>query len=525
MDRVGDAESDSSRRWPGALGLGLVLALVVAVPMATVLWLTSSEIGATPDGAVYLGVASNLSEGRGVTSPVSSVVDSIPPDDAIALYGRTPLLRWPPGFPLVLAAASKVLGLEPSAAARVVAVAAIGCNAALTFLIGRRWTGSALVGAACALLVVTEPYHLVLHSVVSSEPLFLTATLACVLAAEHWVKEQSVGVLALAAGAAGTAALIRFSGFAVLFAVAVTVLALAHHRVRDLAIVCFAALPALAWMGVTEGSPYREAHRRIRPLPWSEIETMFDTVRGWIVTGSSSSATRLIVCLALLAATIAGTVSLGRRALLPATVVIAHTTIVVASAVLIRQLPVGGRMLMPLQPLVVCLAATGVVGSIRWASAHIELRWSDAVPRTAVVLFAVAIGSVAVRHEAVAIASLEPATQPPELDHLLLHLDKLPSGTAIFSNDAASYYLMSRRPAVSVPSRRWQESGVSNRGYDDELQRLIELVAEGRAAVVIYPSAAFFNSALARADEISDPRIDQIDVDGVILITSSDDEA
>lgn len=498
-----------------------LLLVVVAIPTGTVVWLTSTGIGATPDGTVYLGVAANLTEGEGLTSPVASFIDSIPPRDAARLYGRTPLVRWPPGYPLVLAAGSTLPGVDPDAAARALAVVAVGANAALTMLLGRRWTGSTLAGAGCALLVVTEPYHLLLHSVVSSEPLYLTATLWCVLAADRWVREQSVPALAIAAAAAGSAWLIRFSGVAVVAALALTVLVVSRRRVRDLAIVAAAALPAVAWMVHTEASPYREAHRETRPLPWTEVESMFDTVQRWILSDAASSTTRWLVCAGVLAAVVGGVVVLGRRALLPATTIVLHTTVVVVSAVVVRKLPVGGRMLMPLQPLVVCLSAAGAVAGIRLLAA----RWPE--PRRArvttggVAAFGAALVALALWHQNVTVDSLEPASRPTEQAQLLARLDALPADTVVFSNDATTLYFLSERPAVSVPARRWQESEAVNEGFDDELADLVDLVREGRAVVVLYPGPAFFNDDLVTAAELDVAGIDQVEVDGAVLVTAA----
>ncbi len=521
MEPDEDPAASGTRDRSATVWLVALVLVVVAVPAATVLWLTSAGIGATPDGTVYLGVAANLTDGEGLTSPVASFVDSIPPADAARLYGRTPLVRWPPGYPLVLAAGSALLGDDPSAAARALAVVAVAANAALTLLIGRRWTGSTLVGAGCALLVVTESDHLLLHSLVSSEPLYLTATLGCVLAADRWVREGTVAALAVAAGAAGVAWLVRFSGVAVVAALAVTVLVVSRRRVRDLAVVAAAALPAVAWILHTESSPYREAHREIRSLPWSEVESMFDTVQRWILSDAASSTTRWFVCAGVFAAVIGGIVVLGRRALLPATTIVAHTAVVVVSVVAVRKLPVGDRMLMPLQPLVICLAATGVVGAIRLLTARWPAPRRVPVAAGGVVALGAVLVALALWHQAVAVDSLEPARMPDAQPELLARLDGLPADTVVFSNDATAFYLVSERPAVSVPARRWQESEAVNEGFDDELADLVDLVREGRAVVVLYPGAAFFNDDLVTAAELDVAGIDQVEVDGAVLVTAA----
>lgn len=91
----------------------------------------------TSDGAVYLGLAKRLLEGRAYVDP------------------RGDLAYWPPGYPMSLAAAGLFFGLAKPAAA-ILAVNLLSYLAATVgaFLLGRWLYGSAVGLAAAALLAV-----------------------------------------------------------------------------------------------------------------------------------------------------------------------------------------------------------------------------------------------------------------------------------------------------------------------------------------------------------------------------------
>src|SRR4030042_2103472 len=84
-------------------GLSAILGALFA-GFSGVLVTTRWGIGASPDSVAYLGVAHNLMSGRGLSLPFGDLAD-------------TPLTRFPPLYPMLLAGLGQVAG-DPVVAAR-----------------------------------------------------------------------------------------------------------------------------------------------------------------------------------------------------------------------------------------------------------------------------------------------------------------------------------------------------------------------------------------------------------------------
>jgi hypothetical protein len=558
------------------LVVGLVVALVPALRVAD---LTADGVGATPDGAVYLGVARNLVDGEGLTSPVSPKVDSIPPFDAADLHGRTPLLRWPPGYPVVLATGARVAGVDPSSVARGLAVVAAGVTALLVLALTRRWTGSLAWGVAAAATVALEPGLVGLSTLASSEPLYLPLGVGAVVAADRWWERggadggdgdgRALAWFAAAAVLAGAAWTVRFSGAALVGALGLAAVVrwvvvrrraapvaegptaggcpdggadgAAPRRVEEagprpapwrslvlqLAVLAVAALPASVWALSREASPYREAHRRLRGLPGTEVGSMVDTVGSWFASTASGTAAG-VVLVAVVALVVVGVGALGARAVVPVAAVVLHVVLVVVSASYLRQLPVGGRMLAPVQPVVVALAVTGLAAT----STHVAGRWVGwragraaggrlpAAPAVASSAVALVVTVAVLAAHLLPTGQVPRAVPPGSVPELEAAVARVPDDVALFSNDATGVYLVTGRDAVSVPSRRWQESDVVDEGYPDHLADLVALVEGGRAVVVLFPVTAFFDDGPTTTAELEEAglRVERLG-DGTVVVT------
>jgi hypothetical protein len=299
--------------------------------------------------------------------------------------------------------------------------------------------------------------------------------------------------------------------------------------------------PALAWLLVTETGPHREAHRSLRPLPDSEIDAVLSTLQGWFFGEPLSDAVRAGVCAVVVGTAIVGGLALGRRALAVWTIVVVHLAVVLGSAAYIRRLPVGGRMLMPIHPLVVCLSVVGAVVIARWLFSRAHPGVSSLARRRrrspersiggrrasatssgalATATLVIALFALAGLHQHSALTSIEPARPPGAATDLARRLDRLAPEVAVFSNDASAVYLTTGRPTLTVPSRLWQESDLPNTAFDGELADLIRLVREGRAVVVLFDSMAFFNEALVTPGELAVAGLAVIPIDGGRLLAA-----
>lgn len=146
-----------------ALG-GVVLACVVLVrlPLAPGFWM---------DDGVYLATGKALAEGQGYRH--------------IELPGMPWQTKYPPGYPLVLAALWKTIGTLEGVL-RGVAIVNVVCwtgAAMIAFVMARRqWGLSVWLAGAAGLMVVFEPQSLDLHNSAMSENVFAllsVAALAC----------------------------------------------------------------------------------------------------------------------------------------------------------------------------------------------------------------------------------------------------------------------------------------------------------------------------------------------------------
>ena len=160
MSAAASPGMDTARR-PAWLWAGVLL---LALACAAVVWWGSAThgLGVAPDSVVYLEAAENLLGGQGLS------------------YHGLPMTHFPPGYPLVLAAAARLLGAAPFDAARCVQALLVGLNVILLAWVAHQSSaGSASVLAAVTLLlaVLTQSYES--HLNIVSEPLFLSLTLAC----------------------------------------------------------------------------------------------------------------------------------------------------------------------------------------------------------------------------------------------------------------------------------------------------------------------------------------------------------
>ena len=120
----------TSRALVAIVAGGLLLRLASAALMGPVV---------TSDGAVYLGLARRLLEGRGYVDP------------------RGDLAYWPPGLPMSLAAAAFVIGpSRPAAAILAVNLVSYLAATAGAFLLGR-WLYGRAAGLGAALLIAIWP--------------------------------------------------------------------------------------------------------------------------------------------------------------------------------------------------------------------------------------------------------------------------------------------------------------------------------------------------------------------------------
>jgi hypothetical protein len=162
----------------------------------------------TPDSVTYLGVAQNIVHGKGVTAPFRNTLDPFSPKPS----STVPLIHWPPGYPVVLAAIA-ALGLAPITAAEVLNIACGAAVVALVAAIVWRTTQARPVTIAAAVLALVSNTIFQQARFALSDTLFLTVSVAFVYFAVRTAERRphAVGLMT----AAGSAAiLVRWAGIA-----------------------------------------------------------------------------------------------------------------------------------------------------------------------------------------------------------------------------------------------------------------------------------------------------------------------
>jgi len=179
----------SSERSVGAV-IGVTAALIVVIATAP------HGPGLSPDSAVYLSASQSITDGRGVVS-----------------YGGSPLVDFPPGFPMLLAAVELVTGLTPGDATRLINALSLLGIVLISHLLLRRHVGSRGL-RLFGLIVVAGGAPVVLVSVFAwSEPLFILLALSLVVLLEDAMdRTEDLRLPALAGTLCSLAFLVRYVG-------------------------------------------------------------------------------------------------------------------------------------------------------------------------------------------------------------------------------------------------------------------------------------------------------------------------
>lgn len=199
------------------------IAVFVAVVAATTLFrlVLPDDLGAnesTDLTTVYLPVAERLLDGEGLTTP----------DGA-------PALRYPPGYPVLLAAASAAtdpLGLDPQQAATALALLSTGSAGVVLWALSRRAFDERVALVAVGVWCL-HPVHLWLAKQPNSELPYEVLLYGAVLASTPALRSQaSLRSAASAGGLLALATLVRPSALALLPALAAALWLLERDRPR-----------------------------------------------------------------------------------------------------------------------------------------------------------------------------------------------------------------------------------------------------------------------------------------------------
>lgn len=495
-------------------------ALLLAAPAVTgvVLALVASRRGiyVSHDGLAYLGLARSLAAGDGFVPPP----------------GSAPLGNFPPLYPASLAVAA-LAGPDPLTVARWLNPLLLGVTTGAVTVALQRATGSRAAALGGGLVVAASADALASHTSALSEPLFLALATGFVLALAAHQRTGSWRLLALAAGLAAGATLVRYLGVALVAGGAVALATGPGPRRRLLpraaSLAAGGLLPLVAWLAWVAA---RTGSGSNRPVALHGIDGGYlargvANVAEWIVAVRLPTAlATAVVATAVVAAAVVLTArarapgrparsagaGAGAGAGAPSTAAGAPAgagwslrllgwcaaAYVAVLAVYRLLLDVTGRLddrfLLPLHVAAVAAVAT-VLGRRR-------------LPRAAAV---VALALVAVQVVDglawTARATTDPAHRPggflgPPYDRsaVLGGLVALPAGALVASNAPDLVDAATGRPAVLLPESRELLSGRANPDLEADLARLRARLAATGGAV------AYLTAPPARRAGMLDPQ-------------------
>lgn len=427
------------------------------IAAALVLLGTRQGVGASFDSAVYVSGARNLADGAGLVN-----------------FSLQPIVSFPPGFPMTLAAGDR-LGIDPAQGARVLDAVAFAVLVLLTFLLVRRHVRRQWLCVWAAAAVAFAPALLGVYTYAWSEPVFNVLVLAMLLIVEQLMVKRGRDpvLLFLAAVIAGVAFSYRYAGITVLALPAIVIPVSAW---RD----GFRALLARtsAYVGLALVAPALIVARNISeeagPLGYRRpsdetlggvAQDMIRTFDEWALSSESS----VFSSIALAGAGVVMAVGLGIAAqrrirgdrtegapLFPiAAFVVAYLGYLTASELATSLDRVGSRLLSPVfAPSVVlgAIALHEVLGA-DWVDRHRLRRWA-----TAGLSATLALWLGASLRSAVATARKDGergqgyASRSWESSELAARVRGLPPSSPIYSNAEAGLYFVNRHQPV-YPSR------------------------------------------------------------------------
>ena len=175
-------------------GVALVMALAIA-GVALVLFQTSGlGPGVTTDSVAYLSSADSFySSGR------------------LVMFDGTPLVRWPPGYPVALAAV-RVAGVDALGAARLVNAVCFGVVIAFTGVWLLRRTASPALGVLAAVALFVSIPLLNVATLALSEIMFAVFVILYVAALDRADRSERTIDAALAGGLVALATVTRYAG-------------------------------------------------------------------------------------------------------------------------------------------------------------------------------------------------------------------------------------------------------------------------------------------------------------------------
>lgn len=205
--------------------------------------------------AIFIGGLATSAYGAGVASDSTkylSVAQSVLDGNGLFDHRGKPLLSWPPLYSVTIAGLSALTGWDVFAAAWYLNIFLLGLNLFLSGVLFYRIFPERILYAYLGVLFVflSNP-SLRIHSLISSDPLYLTMVFALMLALDLYIRKRSVGVFVFILLLSALAPLLRYVGLAI-GATAGVVILIEHRRsprvwLRDGLLLGLSTVLPIAW--------------------------------------------------------------------------------------------------------------------------------------------------------------------------------------------------------------------------------------------------------------------------------------
>lgn len=155
------------------------------------LLLTPRGLIVTPDGIAYLGIASNIGSGRGVTLPYIPSDTEVAPERAAGLKRAAPLFQYSPLYSVSIALVHEI-GLELHDSARAINALGFAATAALVVASVLVLTSGSYLAASVAIaLLLTTRSLILVYQGAATEAIFVPLCLAGLLVLASHVRAPS----------------------------------------------------------------------------------------------------------------------------------------------------------------------------------------------------------------------------------------------------------------------------------------------------------------------------------------------
>lgn len=485
----------------------VTLGTILLCTLAIGLWFTSEGMfGGIPDSIAYEGAASNISEGRGITTPFALLTERASPRQQAAWGDSLPLSEQPPGYPLALAAAD-AMGFSGDAGARVVSIVGLTLLAAVVagaakIGLGRR----ALPVAAITTLVVLGPgsfAHELSSSPLSLTPLVLSERIALPLSLlaltmiafrlpeVRSLKPQTVDriCLSITALVIFASTLTRFTGVACGVACAAAI-AMDNRRTRRSRIIWASAILTIGPATITGisllvgGSPKTIAWH---PLPI--IEPLVDVMGQWFLMPNTLPLALRIVALSVLviAPIVLAFAYRGRNpdrralAIALATFNVVYASIVVFTVLLLDAVVgINARFLSPIQASAYLLLA---IEAMEITSSHWPRMQSATIAVLSFAALALALPAITQLTDSRSEWALLRRLETTANERSSLH--NIPKSTFIFSDDPPKAWNIARLTAYKLPLEVVATTAQPNPDFEEHLNQVVAITNANDSLVVV----------------------------------------